>query len=158
MMAGEKEQKYQSILIEIFKRHFTKGILSFNFEREEIVRVSVDLGFDPPKNLGDLMDTYRFRRPLPQEIAANAPSGKEWVILLASVGVYKFQVVEFSRIEPGKNQLRIKIPDATPKIITKYAMSDEQALLAKVRYNRLVDVFLGITGYSLQSHLRTNVE
>jgi hypothetical protein len=30
--------------------------------------------------------------------------------------------------------------------------------LAKVRYNRLVDVFLGIAAYSLQSHLRTSVE
>ena len=38
-----------------------------------------------------------------------------------------------------------------------YAFSDEQALLAKVRYNRLIDIFLGITAYSLQNHLRTTV-
>ena len=37
------------------------------------------------------------------------------------------------------------------------AMSDEQALLAKVRYNRLIDVFLGLVAYSLQNHLRTTV-
>jgi hypothetical protein len=30
--------------------------------------------------------------------------------------------------------------------------------LAKVRYNRLIDVFLGITTYSLQNHLRTTVK
>ena len=36
-------------------------------------------------------------------------------------------------------------------------MSDEQALLAKVRYNRLIDVFLGVAAYSLQNHLRTTV-
>ena len=36
-------------------------------------------------------------------------------------------------------------------------MSDEQALLARVRYNRLVDIFLGVSAYSLQSHLRTSV-
>ena len=36
-------------------------------------------------------------------------------------------------------------------------MNDEQALLAKVRYNRLVDIFLGIAAYSLQNHLRTSV-
>ena len=36
-------------------------------------------------------------------------------------------------------------------------MSDEQALLAKIRYNRLLDVFLGISAYSLQNHLRTTV-
>jgi hypothetical protein len=50
-----------------------------------------------------------------------------------------------------------KIPDATPGIIAKYALNDEQALLAKVRYNRLLDVFTGVTCYSLQNHLRTTV-
>ena len=34
---------------------------------------------------------------------------------------------------------------------------DEQALLTKIRYNRLIDIFLGITAYSLQNHLRTTV-
>jgi len=53
--------------------------------------------------------------------------------------------------------MEIKVPEATPEIISKYALSDEQALLAKVRYNRLVDIFLSITAYSLQSHLRTTV-
>ncbi len=33
------------------------------------------------------------------------------------------------------------ILDATPGIIELYAFSDEQALLAKLRYNRLVDIF-----------------
>jgi len=35
--------------------------------------------------------------------------------------------------------------------------SDEQALLARVRYNRLVDIFLGVAAYSLQNHLRTTI-
>lgn len=39
----------------------------------------------------------------------------------------------------------------------KYALTDEQALLAKLRYNRLLDIFLSLTCYSLQSHLRTQV-
>jgi hypothetical protein len=52
----------------------------------------------------------------------------------------------------------IKIPDATPEIISAYALNDEQALLAKVRYNRLIDTFLGVTSYSLQNHMRTTVK
>ena len=39
-----------------------------------------------------------------------------------------------------------------------YALNDEQALLAKLRYNRLIDIFTGVACYSLQSHLRTFVE
>ncbi len=48
-----------------------------------------------------------------------------------------------------------KVPDSTPGVIAKYALSDEQALLAKLRYNRLIDIFTGVTCYSLQNHLRT---
>ena len=40
------------------------------------------------------------------------------------------------------------------RALTAYALTDEQALLAKVRYNRLIDLFLGLAAYSLQSHLR----
>lgn len=42
-------------------------------------------------------------------------------------------------------------------MVAKYAFGDEQALLAKVRYNRLIDIFTGLTCYSLQNHLRTTV-
>ena len=66
--------------------------------------------------------------------------------------------------------MQIKIPDATPAMITKYSnfqqsqschcyfslaftnqvellysSGDEQALLTKIRYNRFMDLFLGIT-------------
>ncbi|MDM8517808.1 hypothetical protein QUF76_16555 [Desulfobacterales bacterium HSG16] len=36
--------------------------------------------------------------------------------------------------------------------------NDEQALLTKVRYNRIVDLFTGVTCYSIQNHLRTTVK
>lgn len=38
-----------------------------------------------------------------------------------------------------------------------YSFDDEQALLAKLRYNRLIDIFTGVTCYSLQNHLRTSL-
>ena len=63
-----------------------------------------------------------------------------------------------NRIVPNRELVTVKIPDATPEIIAKYALSDEQALLARVRYNRLIDIFLGVTTYSLQNHLRTTVK
>ncbi|MGQ0443931.1 MAG: hypothetical protein ACT4O2_02075 [Beijerinckiaceae bacterium] len=60
-------------------------------------------------------------------------------------------------IKPAPGLLVRKVPNATPEIIGHYAFTDEQALLAKIRYNRLIDTFLGITAYSLQSHLRTKI-
>ena len=61
-------------------------------------------------------------------------------------------------VTPNSALLRIKVPDATPGIIARYALDDEQALLARVRYNRLIDIFAGVACYSLQNHLRTAVK
>lgn len=60
-------------------------------------------------------------------------------------------------ITPNGLLAETKVPDSTPGVIAKYALSDEQALLAKLRYNRLTDIFTGVTCYSLQNHLRTSV-
>ncbi|ECN9939900.1 endonuclease, partial [Salmonella enterica subsp. enterica serovar Virchow] len=95
---------------------------------------------------------------MPESILLTQPEGKEWIIELAGRSKYRFRLVTISRILPNPNMVAIKIPDNTPEIITGYSLDDEQALLAKVRYNRLIDIFLGITTYSLQNHLRTTVK
>ena len=61
-------------------------------------------------------------------------------------------------IQPRTDAAVIKIPDATPEIITANDQGDEQAVLARIRYNRLIDIFLGLTAYSLQNHFRTFVK
>jgi len=70
---------------------------------------------------------------------------------------YQLSLVKKSRIIPSEIMAETKIPDATPGVITKYSSNDEQALLAKIRYNRLVDIFTRLTCYSLQNHYRTTV-
>jgi hypothetical protein len=60
-------------------------------------------------------------------------------------------------IAPSNVLTETKIPDATPGVIAAYSLTDEQSLLAKLRYNRLIDIFTALTCYSLQSHLRTTL-
>lgn len=94
---------------------------------------------------------------LPESILKKAPKGKVWIIRPIGQAQYCFVAVDFAEITPNTMLSEIKIPDATPGIIAMYALSDEQALLAKLRYNKLVDIFSGLTCYSLQNHLRTSV-
>ena len=82
----------------------------------------------------------------------------EWVIELAGRGRYRFNLLKINRVFPREGLVVVDIPDATPELIRSYALDDEQALLAIVRYNRLIDTFLGLTTYSLQNHLRTTVQ
>lgn len=58
---------------------------------------------------------------------------------------------------PSAMKAETKIPDATPGVIARYALSDQQVLLAKLRYNRLIDIFTGVPSHSLQSHFHTFV-
>ncbi|WP_455296564.1 endonuclease [Brucella pituitosa] len=157
---AEKEKKagaYQAIIEDIFLKFYKPGAADFEFEREEIATSAKRLGIKQPKNLGDVVYTFRYRRTLPKSILDTQPNGMHWLILGAGDARYRFRLSNLSHIEPTPGLLVRKIPDATPQIITQYALNDEQALLAKVRYNRLIDIFLGITAYSLQNHLRTKI-
>ena len=151
--------KYDDIIETVFKKHFTRGSVRIAFNREELAEACDQLGIKRIKNIGDIPYSFRFRKELPISIKATALKDAEWIILGAGVGFYEFRLAAPAKIAPTNNRHRIKIPDAMPEIVKKYAPgTDEQALLTKVRYNRLVDVFTGLTCYSIQNHLRTTVE
>ncbi len=149
--------RYEQLIERIFLAHYKRGSTQVTFDREEIPKMANRLGIEIPKNLGDLIYSFRYRVELPTSIVDKAPKGKEWIIRPVGRSKYQFVLVTTWAITPNPALSRIKVPDATPGMIVKYALSDEQALLAKLRYNRLIDIFTGVTCYSLQSHLRTSV-
>jgi hypothetical protein len=152
-----KLNRYGQLIEHIFFEHWKEGAKVVEFERHELESSAKTLGIKLPKNQGDVLYSFRFRYALPASIVEKAPEDMEWVIETISRAGYAFRLVPMNRISPNPAYEAIKIPDATPEIITQYAQGDEQALLAKVRYNRLIDIFLGLTTYSLQNHLRTTV-
>lgn len=157
--AGEKKANRYSALIEkIFLAHHTKDGAAFEFERGEVETTAKKLGIELPKNIGDAIYSFRYRYELPRKITDTATPGHEWLIFPAGRSRYKFKQFKASRIVPRPNFEVTKVPDATPNLILENALGDEQALLAKIRYNRLIDIFLGVSTYSLQSHMRTTVK
>ena len=157
-MTNNKELNRYSRLIEaIFSKYFRTGTNEIIFEREEIEKAATELKIILPKNLGDVLYTFRYRSELPESITSTAPDGFEWMIRPAGRSKYKLALVQQSIVMPSNMMAETKIPDATPGIISRYALNDEQAVLAKIRYNRLIDIFTGLTCYSLQNHLRTTV-
>lgn len=154
----KNEAAYDTIIKRIFFDHYHKDERSFEFIRKEIVDAKEELAPDLDLNPGDVPYSFRYRRTLPEEILDTQPDGREWVIEGAGRARYRFKLVPKTRIRPNPSFAAISIPDATPELIRAYALDDEQALLAIVRYNRLIDTFLGLTTYSLQNHLRTTVK
>jgi hypothetical protein len=150
--------KYDQIIEWVFAKNYRPGTVVVPFGREEFVQASDALGLERVRNLGDITYTYRFRGELPANIQETAPEGAEWIIVGTGIGEYAFRLASPGKIEPTSHYYPIKIPDSTPEIVRHYAPgTDEQALLMRVRYNRLVDVFTGLTCYSVQNHLRTTV-
>jgi len=149
--------RYQQIIERIFFSHYEEGAHDVEFARDDMVRVATELDIVLPKNLGDVVYSFRYRIDLPKSVQDKAPTGQEWIIQPAKRSRYRFHATALARIVPNQLLVQIKVPDATPGIIAMYALGDEQALLAKLRYNRLIDIFTGVTCYSLQNHLRTAV-
>jgi hypothetical protein len=157
-MATAPQNVYRQLVERIFLDRFTAGLTEIPWERLDLERAAQELGVPLPKNLGDVVYSIRYRTAMPPRILETQPDGKEWIISGMGRARYAFRLVPINRIRPREEMVAIKIPDATPEIIAAYALSDEQALLAKVRYNRLIDLFLEMVTYSLQNHLRTTVK
>lgn len=151
------KNRYAAIIEDIFFHYYRKGTLQFEFDRSDMTVSAKKLGIELPKNVGDLIYSFRYRTPLPERITKTQHDDLNWIIRPAGKSKYRFALVRGALISPNTGLVETKIPDATPGLVSKYSLSDEQALLAKVRYNRLIDVFTGVTCYSLQNHLRTTV-
>jgi hypothetical protein len=157
MAKAPSVNRYSALIESIFFDHHAQGVTEFEFERADLEAKALELNIVLPRNLGDVVYSIRYRTALPDRVLATQPKGREWIIEGAGKSRYRFRLVTATRIKPRDDLAKIAIPDATPEIIRAYALDDEQALLAIVRYNRLIDTFLGLTTYSLQNHLRTTV-
>lgn len=152
-----EDSRYGKILVRVFLQHYIDGAEEVAFNRADIPAACHYLSIAVPKNIGDVVYSYRYRRDLPEEIAEHAPEGKTWIVVGRGDAKYAFVAIPNQDLTPNPHMAAIKVPDATPGIIARYAFSSEQALLAKLRYNRLIDLFTGIVCYSLQNHLRARV-
>ncbi len=71
---------YAAIIEKIFFSRFQPGMKALAFEREDIVRVANELNIALPKNLGDLVYSFRYRALLPKSIQSEAGEGNVWII------------------------------------------------------------------------------
>jgi hypothetical protein len=68
------QSRYRQIIKLIFERNWRPGITEFTFERDDIEDVCSAHSIKRPKNLGDVIYSFRYRQPLPDEIVATQPA------------------------------------------------------------------------------------
>jgi hypothetical protein len=168
MAATKKKSKktlYADVINAVFSKHFKSGATRLPFTRDALLHAMSAMGLEITgeekaiaKNIGDIIYSFRFRRDFPDEILKTAPKGKMWMIVGKGDAQYEFRLITTPNLSPDPGWYCTKLHDATPEIVRRFKLGDEQAVLARIRYNRLVDLFCKCVAYSLQNHLRTKVE
>lgn len=161
-----KFSSYDAVISEIFSvitgnpdaPDYQSEDYSLKFTRECLRKAATKREVSVPKNLGDVIYTFRYRRPLPQQIQDLAPEGKEWLIDGNGFGRYQARLIKLVRLTPNPELQAISIPDDTSPFHRRNGCDDEQFMLAKMRDSRLIAIFLGLTIWSRQNHLRTTVK
>lgn len=154
--------KYKKIFRALFNEKFVAAEMQhvdLPFTTGDLARWQSTLGLEGG-NPYDLKYNSKGRGALPPEVQATAPEGQEWRIKAVAKGRYVFKLYEQGAgvIDLDADPIVVKVPDSLPAIVERYARKDEQSLLARIRYNNLVSVFLGLSTYSLQSHWKTSAE
>jgi hypothetical protein len=128
------------------------------FSLDDLIEAATRLNIPRPRNINAIVYAFRmFQQTLPDSILEKAPSGKHWIIRQIDKGRFRFVAVAHAQLFPSTSLNVVKLLDSTPGLVAAYSQTDERSLLAAVRYNRLVDIFTGLTAYSLQVRLRTRV-
>jgi len=151
---GDSRRHYDTVILELFNRVYQDHADQLPFTKDDVAAVCEDLGVTV-RNIPNVIYTYRARSELPAAIVGRG----QWIIQGTGKGRYAFLRLDRPpHIEMPADLQIIRILDSTPEIVLKHSGSDEQSLMAKIRYNRLIDIFLGITAYQLQSHFRTTLD
>jgi hypothetical protein len=146
--------QYDSVILEVFQRHYRKGQARLVFRKDELAEVCQKYAITV-RNIPDIIYTYRARRVLPAKILATG----HWAIEPAGRGAYAFRLLQNTpHFEiPFGDYAPVEIYNAIPEVVEGLLRKDEQSLLTVILYNRLVDVFTGLTSFHIQNHYRSFV-
>lgn len=155
--SNESLKEYDQVILWVFQQVYAKHERQdrLPFTKTDIERAVIELGLEI-KNIPDIVYTYRTGRSLlPEAIQARG----HWAIDAEGKGRYAFvRLTRSPYVDIPTDIETTFILDATPQIVLKYQSTDEQAILARIRYNRLVDTFTSLTAYHIQGHFRTTVD
>ena len=150
--------EFDRLIEKVFFDNFREGMTELEFTYEDIEQAAHDLEIILSGNFEDILLSFDNYSNLPDKIERSQSAGHRTKRNEIKQKYHKVKAKSNDYITPRNDIVVTKIFDLTPELIRAYALDDEQALLAVVRYNRLIDTFLGLTAYSLQNHLRTTVK
>ena len=83
---AKKVNRYSAIIEKIFLDRYDSKVREIEFLRSDMVNAAKTLKINVPKNLGDVLYSFRSRADFPESIIGTQPKGWEWVILSKGKG------------------------------------------------------------------------
>lgn len=118
-----KKNRYSAILEKLFSMNYKEGAATFEFKRTDIEKVAKTLKIDLPKNLGDLIYSFRYRVALPERIQSKAPKGQAWIIRPAGSAKYRFDLVADRPLAPHSSlaitKFRRRLRELSPSMLSQ---------------------------------------
>ena len=138
------ERRYERAIEKIFQKYYREGIDYFEFHKDELIAVCTELGITI-RNIPDIIYAFRGRRELPAAIAVTG----HWAIESAGTNAYAFRKLNNPAqfVIPFADYAPIEIYNAIPEVVEGLLRQDEQSLLTRILYNRLVDIFCGFNAF-----------
>jgi hypothetical protein len=102
--------RYSQIIERIFFSHYKEGTKEVQFHRTELEAVAAELNIKLPKNLGDVVYSFRYRAILPESVRKKAPKGERWIIRPAGRALYKFVSIPDRPLVPNPVLAQTKVP------------------------------------------------
>ena len=101
---------YDRIIIELFQRHWKPDITEFEFSRDEFEEIIDQLGIERPRNLGDIIYTFRYRKPFPSAILETQSGNLQWSLHLSGHGRYRMSLSQSAVVLPDKSLPTFQYP------------------------------------------------
>ena len=145
---------YDQVLVAVFLKHYRKGSTRLAFSKDELAEACRERGITV-RNIPDIIYSYRSRKSLRAEITSSG----HWAIEPAGRGEYAFRLLRNTpHFEiPFSDYAPVDIYNAIPEVVEGLLRRDEQSLLTRILYNRLVDIFTSLTCFHIQNHYRSFV-
>ena len=107
------QTRYAQLLEAVFLQYYQEGATEVTFDRSALIQAAKELSITLPKNLGDILYSFRYRTFLPASIVAKAPQGSEWIIRPAGRARYTLALTTTAVLVPSVLLVETKILNAT---------------------------------------------
>ena len=156
---SKKKIDSDALVEQLFHQGYREGVQRIPFYTKDLGALSQPLGGASIEEIESILEGFENKsNRLPASIRRTQPAGAKWFVCKITEETFEFRLLPIIDTTPRSGLGTTDILDATPNIVTDNIVSTRHLLSVTIRYNRLVDSFLGIDTHLFKSYSGTSTE